>query len=206
MGYCLCQSAGGTKKVQIGNNLDSKTNESPIQIGVCNTSCSNWSIQVGENNTFDATLCSANYSSAIGYGNTNCHTCSSILGVGITTVKANAAHVNSLVAFGQGASLIYDLGNWPTATQTVNWDEGNNQKVTIDASVTTLTLSNPIAGANYMIQITQGGIGSYTVTWPASVKWQNATSPTLSTAVGKIDVVSFFYNGTDYLGTFALNF
>jgi hypothetical protein len=124
----------------------------------------------------------------------------------ITADRSNTAYVSSLIATGQGASLIYDLGNWPTATQTVNWDEGNNQKVSIDTSVTTLTLSNPIAGANYMLQITQGGAGSNTVTWPASVKWAYNNPPVLTTAVGRIDVINLFYDGTSYLGTFALNF
>jgi hypothetical protein len=57
-----------------------------------------------------------------------------------------------------------------------------------------------------MLQITQGGIGSYTITWPGNVYWANATPPTLSTAVGKIDMVSLYYDGTNYFATFLLNF
>ena len=74
------------------------------------------------------------------------------------------------------------------------------------SSVSSLTLSNPVSGANYMLEITQGGVGSYTITWPATVKWAGASGPVLSTAVGKIDVVSLFYDGTNYLSTYALNF
>jgi hypothetical protein len=206
IGYEICQSsAGGSRKTVIGQFLDSKTDNGPVQIGVCNTSCSDWSIQIGENNTFDSTLCSSNCSSAIGHNNVNCHVNSSILGNCITTVKTNAAHVNSLVAFGQGASLLNSIASGATAA-TVNWDDGNNQKIDLMISITSLTLSNPIEGANYMLEIVQGGVGSYTITWPASIKWAFNSPPTLTTTVGGIDVINLFYDGTNYLGTFALNF
>jgi hypothetical protein len=189
--------------IAIGNDIGGGAGLQDVAIGnelQINSGCG---VNIGYRN------CIQGYVQATTIGYNNCSTGLTgavVLGNNLTSIKQDTTHVQSLVAFGQGASLIYDLGNWPTATQTVNWDEGNNQKVTIDTSVTTLTLSNPIAGANYMIQITQGGVGSYTVAWPGSVKWMNATPPTLSTTVGKIDVFSFFYDGTSYLGTFALNF
>lgn len=78
------------------------------------------------------------------------------------------------------------------ATPTVNLANGNVHKLTLTANVTTLTLSGAINGVACTVKIflTQGGDGSYTVTWPASVKWAAATAPTLSTDVGKIDVVT----------------
>jgi hypothetical protein len=204
IGYNLCKNlGGGSRTVRMGQDMCMFTDNGPIQFGTCNTSCSDWSIQIGENNTFDSTICSANCSSAIGHNNVNCHACSSILGVGITTVKANAAHVNNLVAFGQGASLTNDIGNVGTSA-TVNWNDSNNQSLTLIGS-TTLTFSNPLSGANYQLEITQGGVGSYTITWP-TIKWMNATPPTLSTVVGRVDIVSLYYDGANYYGTYALNF
>jgi hypothetical protein len=108
-----------------------------------------------------------------------------------------------LVAFGQGASLTNDIGSVGT-TATVNWNDSNNQSLTLINS-TTLTFTNPLSGANYLLEITQGGVGLYTITWP-TIKWMNATPPTLSTAVGATDIVSLYYDGTNYYGTFALNF
>jgi hypothetical protein len=158
------------------------------------------SIALGHNSCGNATC-----ATALGANSCAAHTCSVALGAGITTERVNTTHVQSLVAYGQGASKLNSIASGATAA-TINWDDGNNQKIDLSSSITSLTLSNPIEGGNYMLEIVQGGVGSYTITWPASIKWQNATSPTLSTAVGKIDVVSFFYDGTNYLGTFALNF
>lgn len=65
---------------------------------------------------------------------------------------------------------------------------------------TTFTFGTPRAAAYQVsstitIRLKQGGAGSYTVTWPGSVSWGDAGAPTLSTAVGKVDVVAF--NTTD---------
>jgi hypothetical protein len=126
-----------------------------------------------------------------------------MLGNNLVGMKQDTTHVQSLIAFGQGASLVNAIGN-VTGTATVNWDNSNNQTLTLIGS-TTLTFSNPIAGANYMIEVTQGGVGSYTITWP-TIKWAFNNPPVLTTAVGSIDVINLFYDGTNYLGTFALNF
>jgi hypothetical protein len=44
--------------------------------------------------------------------------------------------------------------------------------------------------------LTQGGSGGYTITWPSSVSWGSAGTPTLSTTVGQTDVITLMsYNG-----------
>lgn len=75
--------------------------------------------------------------------------------------------------------------------------------VTLTENITTLTLSNPLASSSLtkmLFMIEQGGTGSYTVAWPVSVKWASATAPTLSTAVGNVDIVEMFTidNGTTW--------
>lgn len=111
--------------------------------------------------------------------------------VGVTTtaqLDVNAA---------QARCVEYDAGNF-TGAKTVDFNNGNNQKFTLTGS-STLTLSNPLAGTWYQFRIIQGGAGSYTVTWPATVKWQGGIAPTLTTSVGYTDVIALFYNGTNYL-------
>ena len=154
----------------------------------------------GYNNTAG---CGSTGGVILGNGNTNCFANAVVIGNSLTSVKNDTTHVQSLVAFGQGASLTNDIGS-VTGTANVNWDDSNNQSITLIGS-TTLTFSNPLSGANYQIEITQGGVGSYTITWP-TIKWMNATPPTLSTVVGRVDIVSLYYDGTNYYGTFALNF
>ena len=47
----------------------------------------------------------------------------------------------------------------------------------------------------------QQGSTARTYTWPAAVKWLGGTAPTVSTTDNDIDMVTFFYNGTNYIGS-----
>jgi hypothetical protein len=84
----------------------------------------------------------------------------------------------------------------------------NVVNITLTGS-TTFTFSNPATSgttSNFLIAIKQGGTGSYTATWPASVKFPNGSTPVLSTAVGKVDIFNFitFDGGTTYFGSLSL--
>jgi hypothetical protein len=82
---------------------------------------------------------------------------------------------------------------------TINWNSGNNRKLTLTGNVTTLTLSNPQSGARYKIEVIQDSTGSRTITWPASVKWPNpGTAPNLGNGNDK-NIIDCDYDGTDYL-------
>jgi len=72
------------------------------------------------------------------------------------------------------------------------------------AHAATFTISNMVAGQSIMIIITQDGTGSRTGTF-TSVKFPGG-APTLSTGGGDIDVISVFYDGTNYLGNIAQDF
>lgn len=52
------------------------------------------------------------------------------------------------------------------------------------------------------VEIVQGGSGSYTVTWPGTVKWPSNVAPVLTTTVGKIDVFTLITRdgGASWLG------
>jgi hypothetical protein len=91
-----------------------------------------------------------------------------------------------------------------TATTTVNMSSGNVQNITLTAS-TTLTLSSATVGT-YIMKLIQGGSGSYTVTWPGTVIWSGGTAPTLTTTVGKVDIVTLVFDGTNFYGTYSLNY
>jgi hypothetical protein len=62
----------------------------------------------------------------------------------------------------------------------------------------TLTGNTTIAVGSYLpagtlgrvhLLIRQGGAGSYTVTWPGSIKWASGTAPTFPTAVGTVQSI-----------------
>lgn len=97
-----------------------------------------------------------------------------------------------------------DNGNSSTA-DTIVWNKGNIQKSTLTDNCT-FTFTAPSAEGSFMLRLVQDGTGSRTVTWPASVKWPGGTAPTLSTAAGAVDIVTFIYDGTNYYGVSQLNF
>ncbi len=80
----------------------------------------------------------------------------------------------------------------------INWANGLISTITLTASCT-FTYSNVIAGQTMTFILTQGGSGSYTVTWPTT-KWPSGLSPTLTTTVGKADFISIFFDGSTYYG------
>ena len=69
----------------------------------------------------------------------------------------------------------------------------------------TLTALNPVAGASYLFFLRQGGGGSNVVTF-SGFKWPGGTAPTLSTAVGAVDIVSGISDGTDIYADTTKNF
>lgn len=94
------------------------------------------------------------------------------------------------------------------ATTTIDLSAGSIQAVTLTAGVT-FVFSNPSPGQTLLLEITQGGSGSYTATWPATVEWPASTAPTLTTTAGRTDVIEFTYDATAgvYFGrTYGLNY
>ena len=94
-------------------------------------------------------------------------------------------------------------GNSGTA-YTANWNNGQRHSVTMTGNCT-FTFSNPVNGGVYFLILTQDATGSRTATWPAAVSWPGGTAPTLSGA-NKVDIISFYYNGTTYFGQSSLNY
>ncbi len=95
----------------------------------------------------------------------------------------------------------------PTAgAVTCNCATSDKHKVTAAVS-TTVTFSNLTAGQIVILKYVQGGSGSNTLTVSPSPDWGTAGAPTLSTTVGKVDILTFFYDGTTlYGGVFGLGF
>lgn len=97
-----------------------------------------------------------------------------------------------------------DLGNSGTA-KTVDWSDYRVAKLTLTGNCT-LTFTAPAAHSMVLLKLYQDATGSRTVTWPAAVKWAGAVAPTLSSGAGDIDIVSLYYDGTNYFGSVALDF
>ena len=97
-----------------------------------------------------------------------------------------------------------------TTTQTLDLSTTNIYNLTLANASITLTFSNPPATGNaYTLTILakQDATGSRVITFPASVKWPNSVTPTLSTTANKTDILSFFTvdGGTNYYAGVALS-
>ena len=97
-----------------------------------------------------------------------------------------------------------DNGNSGTE-KTIDWTAGQKQLLTLTGNCA-LTFSAPLGPSNLTFRLIQDGTGSRTVTWPAACKWASGTAPTLSTAASAVDIISFYYNGTNYYGVSNTNF
>ena len=111
--------------------------------------------------------------------------------------------VAAIYAFGPFRHRIVANGTTGAAL-TLNLDQADVQSLTLGANCT-LTFSAPVAGVVYRLLITQDGAGSRLITWP-TIRWRGAAAPTLTITAGRTDVVTLIYDGSVYLGDYALNF
>jgi hypothetical protein len=90
-----------------------------------------------------------------------------------------------------------------TDAATISWDTalGRVATVTLGASRTIAAPTNQKVGT-YILRVIQGGTGSYTLTWNGNFKWTAQTAPVLSTAVGAVDIFTFFSDGSKMYGSY----
>jgi len=97
--------------------------------------------------------------------------------------------IDPLPGYGESGGVV--------VAEDINTIDGNMWSKTITAN-TTFTFTNTFNLTGFMLYLTDAG--SYTITWPASVKWSGGTEPAL-TATG-IDIISFHTmdSGTTWFG------
>jgi hypothetical protein len=100
-----------------------------------------------------------------------------------------------------GAAEVVNAPTIAAGTLVLNMLLGTIHTVALNANVTTLTISNVLAGfaSSFTLQFTADGTAR-TVTWPASVTWLRG-APTLSSTNGKRDLFNFITldGGTTWL-------
>lgn len=100
-------------------------------------------------------------------------------------------------------------GNKTGATQNLaDWTAGSACTITLTGNCTgTSTMTSPTGVSRLTLRIVQDGTGSRTIsTWPATVKWAGGVAPTLTTTAGGVDIVTFYWNGTNFYGVASLAF
>lgn len=130
-----------------------------------------------------------------------------------STMEAGAAATEGMrilsdgtVRFAETAYFDAEVDNGNSGTSdNIDWTVGNKQKSTLTGNVT-FTFTEPNGPCNLILKLVQDGTGSRTVTWPADVLWPGGTAPTLTTTASAVDIVSFYYDGTDFYGQAGLDF
>ncbi len=107
-------------------------------------------------------------------------------------------------AFGaqtDGSTVTWAIGSVPFANATLLFTTHGGSR--------TLNITNPLAGGNYILRLTQDGTGGEGLTLGTGCTWKvangGAGAVTLSTGVGAIDVLAFIYDGTNCLATLTKN-
>ena len=106
----------------------------------------------------------------------------------------------SIKNFGE---IVYTSG---TATGTITPDPNNGsvQKITLTGNITMNSLSNVASGDSMTLIVKQPSSGGpYTLS--SSMKFAGGTK-TLTTTANAIDIITVFYDGTDYLASLSTNF
>ena len=115
-------------------------------------------------------------------------TATTLTSTGRTVIKDLTETVHSLT---YGATITPDVAN------------GTVQKVTLTGNVTFSAFSNPVTGQSLTLIVTQDGTGSRTLT--STMKFSGGLK-TLSTVAASIDIITVFYDGTDYYASLGKGF
>lgn len=126
-------------------------------------------------------------------------TTASITTATITTANITSGRANTVVF-----ATEYDNGNSGTS-KTINFGNGQKQKITITGNCT-FTFTAPPGPGNFLLKMVYGGSNYTGHTWPATVKWGGAASPSFTPTSGNTDIVTFYFDGTNYYGVASLDF
>ena len=103
----------------------------------------------------------------------------------------------------EGVVAIGTLG----ATHTFSLTNGTVQTATLaSATACTFTMPTATAGKSFVVLLRQPATGSTTTATFTGVKWSGGTAPTITATLGRLDVISFFADGTNWYGSFVQNF
>lgn len=80
---------------------------------------------------------------------------------------------------------------------TLNLADGTVENLTLTASAT-ITMPAVGAGKSFILYL-KTGAGAYSVTW-STVRWPGGTAPTVTSTASRMDIYSFFSDGTNWYG------
>ena len=89
-----------------------------------------------------------------------------------------------------------------TSASTISLTSGTVQTATLtSATPCTFTMPTATAGKSFVMLLKQPAAGTATTATFTGVKWGNAGAPTITATVGKMDILSFITDGTNWYGS-----
>lgn len=93
------------------------------------------------------------------------------------------------------------------ASHTLSLTNGTVQTATLtSATACTFTMPTATAGKSFVLLLRQPTSGSTTTATFTGVKWSGGTAPVITATLGRMDILSFFADGTNWYGSFIQNF
>jgi len=104
----------------------------------------------------------------------------------------------------KGYKETYTVPSISSNTLTLNYSLGNHFSVTLNANITTFTISN-VPSSSFLSIVTIAFVGdgtARTITWPTTTKWAGGVAPTMTATLNKTDFITLkTYNaGTTWDG------
>ena len=97
---------------------------------------------------------------------------------------------------------IHDIGT-DSGTKTPDINDGNVQKITLNGNLTLNAFASATAGQSLTLIITQDGSGNRTLS--STMKFAGGVK-TLSTGASKVDIMTVFYDGSNYWASLSTDF
>jgi hypothetical protein len=120
-------------------------------------------------------------------------------------VNGATNHLNNDLTKIKTASFNAEVDDSTSGTsKTIDWTTGSAHKISMTGNCT-FTFTAPSGPARLQFKLTQDGTGGRTATWPATVKWPTG-APIITSTANAVDIVTFWYDGTNYYAVAAQNF
>lgn len=120
---------------------------------------------------------------------------------GNITLAPNGTGKTRISAINYNEGAIYTVTYGATITPDVT--NGNTQQVTLTGNVTFSAFNSPVAGQSLTLIVKQDATGGRTLT--STMKFAGGTK-TLSTAANAVDIISVYYDGTNYWASLGTDF
>ena len=135
-------------------------------------------------------------------------------GVNLTIASGGNLRIIITGEIDMGSSTASFTAQTGTDAVSIDWGEGNKYHLLLENSSTVTFATNPLKPCNLLLKVQQGNGGSKIITWAVTsgtIYWPgggilDTDKPTLTTADDETDIISFYFDGTNYFGVASLAF